>query len=80
MTFVSAPAPAQDYPVRPIRAITATSAGGTSDIFMRLIGDAFQIVCDEHQIHCARDGGALLLHEGHQLLINRIAQLIHFVV
>jgi tripartite-type tricarboxylate transporter receptor subunit TctC len=33
------PVAADDYPTRPIRAITATSAGGTSDIFMRLIGD-----------------------------------------
>jgi tripartite-type tricarboxylate transporter receptor subunit TctC len=33
------PAAAADYPSRPIRAITATSAGGTSDIFMRLIGE-----------------------------------------
>lgn len=37
--LLSAPACADDYPSRPIRAITATSAGGTSDIFMRLIGD-----------------------------------------
>jgi tripartite-type tricarboxylate transporter receptor subunit TctC len=29
----------QDYPTRPIRAFTATSAGGTSDIFLRLIGE-----------------------------------------
>jgi tripartite-type tricarboxylate transporter receptor subunit TctC len=35
----AAPAVAQDYPTRPIRALTATSAGGTSDIFMRLIGE-----------------------------------------
>jgi tripartite-type tricarboxylate transporter receptor subunit TctC len=32
-------AAAQDYPVRPIRAITVTSAGGTSDIFMRALAD-----------------------------------------
>ena len=32
-------ASAQDYPTRPIRAFTATSAGGTSDIFLRLIGE-----------------------------------------
>jgi len=38
-TLACAPALADDYPSRPIRAITATSAGGTSDIFMRLIGD-----------------------------------------
>ena len=31
----SVPAAAQDYPTRPIRALTAVSAGGTSDIFMR---------------------------------------------
>ncbi len=40
--FDATPAAAQDYPVRPIRALTATSAGGTSDIFMRLIGDEIQ--------------------------------------
>jgi tripartite-type tricarboxylate transporter receptor subunit TctC len=30
---------AQDYPSRPIRALTTTSAGGISDIFMRALGD-----------------------------------------
>jgi tripartite-type tricarboxylate transporter receptor subunit TctC len=30
---------AQDYPTRPIRAFTTTSAGGISDIFMRALGD-----------------------------------------
>jgi tripartite-type tricarboxylate transporter receptor subunit TctC len=33
-----AQASAQDYPNRPIRALTATSAGGTSDVFMRVLG------------------------------------------
>src|SRR5262245_65723739 len=37
-----APAGAQDYPVRPIRALTATSAGGTSDIFMRVVREELQ--------------------------------------
>jgi tripartite-type tricarboxylate transporter receptor subunit TctC len=32
------PALAQDYPTRPIHALTAVSAGGTSDIFMRAMG------------------------------------------
>jgi tripartite-type tricarboxylate transporter receptor subunit TctC len=36
---VAAPARADDYPVRPIRALTTTSAGGISDIFMRALGD-----------------------------------------
>src|SRR5215831_12525849 len=30
---------AQDYPARPIRALTTTSAGGISDVFMRALGD-----------------------------------------
>ena len=33
------PALAQDYPNRPVRALTTTSAGGISDIFMRALGD-----------------------------------------
>jgi tripartite-type tricarboxylate transporter receptor subunit TctC len=33
------PSRAQDYPTRPIRALTTTSAGGISDIFMRALGD-----------------------------------------
>jgi tripartite-type tricarboxylate transporter receptor subunit TctC len=33
------PSPAQDYPTRPIKALTTTSAGGISDIFMRALGD-----------------------------------------
>ena len=32
-------AAAQDYPTRPIKALTTTSAGGISDIFMRALGD-----------------------------------------
>jgi hypothetical protein len=30
-----------------------------------VIGDALQVVCDEHQIHGARNGGALFLHKRH---------------
>ena len=33
------PAFAQDYPTRPIKALTTTSAGGISDVFMRALGD-----------------------------------------
>jgi tripartite-type tricarboxylate transporter receptor subunit TctC len=32
-------AAAQDYPTRPIKAVTTTSAGGISDVFMRALGD-----------------------------------------
>jgi tripartite-type tricarboxylate transporter receptor subunit TctC len=35
----AAPAFAQDYPTRPIKALTTTSAGGISDVFMRALGD-----------------------------------------
>lgn len=38
-TCASAPAVAQDYPNRPIRVLTTTSAGGISDIFMRALGE-----------------------------------------
>ncbi len=34
-----ATAGAQDYPTRPIRVLTTTSAGGISDIFMRALGE-----------------------------------------
>ena len=33
---------AQDYPNRPIRVFTTSSAGGISDIFMRVLGDAMR--------------------------------------
>ncbi len=33
------PASADDWPTKPIRALTTTSAGGISDIFMRALGD-----------------------------------------
>ncbi|HKA78410.1 MAG TPA: tripartite tricarboxylate transporter substrate binding protein [Xanthobacteraceae bacterium] len=37
--LLSPSAPAQDYPTRPIRVIATSSAGGTSDIFMRALAD-----------------------------------------
>src|SRR2546428_8723198 len=36
---VVTPAVAQDYPTRPIKVFTTTSAGGISDVFMRALGD-----------------------------------------
>jgi len=38
-TFATPAARAQDWPTRPIRVITTTSAGGLSDIFMRALGE-----------------------------------------
>jgi tripartite-type tricarboxylate transporter receptor subunit TctC len=36
---VSSAAPAQDYPNKPIHVLTTSSAGGISDIFMRVLGE-----------------------------------------
>jgi tripartite-type tricarboxylate transporter receptor subunit TctC len=38
----AAPASADDYPNKPIRVITTSSAGGISDLFMRVLGDAMR--------------------------------------
>ena len=50
---------AQDYPQRPVRAITALSAGGTSDVFMRVLGDRFQKRTGQPIVVENRPGGAL---------------------
>jgi len=39
---LSTPATAQDYPSRPIHVLTTSSAGGLSDIFMRMLGEEMQ--------------------------------------
>ena len=39
LVAAAGPASAQDYPTRPIKALTTTSAGGISDVFMRALGD-----------------------------------------
>ena len=39
LVATAGPAPAQEYPTRPIKALTTTSAGGISDVFMRALGD-----------------------------------------
>jgi tripartite-type tricarboxylate transporter receptor subunit TctC len=58
---VASPATADDYPSRPIRAITATSAGGTSDIFMRLIGDKILKDWGQPVIVENRPGGNMMI-------------------
>ncbi len=52
------PALAQDYPTRPIRAITTTSAGGLSDIFMRALGEELRQRLGQPLIIDNRPGGA----------------------
>jgi tripartite-type tricarboxylate transporter receptor subunit TctC len=49
---------AQDYPQKPVRAITALSAGGTSDVFMRALGDQFQKRTGQAVVVENRPGGA----------------------
>lgn len=53
------PALAQDYPSRPIRALTATSAGGTSDVFMRVLGEELRKRRGQPIVVENRPGGAM---------------------
>jgi len=59
MIGVCAPALAQDYPARPIRALTATSAGGTSDVFMRVLGEEVRKRWSQPIVVENRPGGAM---------------------
>jgi tripartite-type tricarboxylate transporter receptor subunit TctC len=50
---------AQDYPKRPIKAITTTSAGGLSDLFMRALGEELHKRLGQPLIVENRPGGAM---------------------
>ncbi len=52
------PALADDYPSRPIRVFTTSSAGGISDIFMRVLNDAMQSRLGQPLIVENKPGGA----------------------
>jgi len=52
-------AQSQDYPTRPIRAITTTSAGGLSDLFMRALGEELRVRLGQPLIVDNRPGGAM---------------------
>src|SRR5436190_7921149 len=54
-----AAAHAQSYPNKPIRVITANSAGGTSDIFVRALGDELQKRLGQPIIVENRSGGGM---------------------
>ena len=58
------PAAAQDYPARPIRVITVTSAGGTSDIFMRVLADEMHKRLGQPIVIENRPGGAFNIGAG----------------
>jgi tripartite-type tricarboxylate transporter receptor subunit TctC len=57
----AAAAAAEDYPARPIRALTATSAGGTSDIFMRVMGEEMQKRWGQPIVVENRPGGGMTI-------------------
>ncbi len=55
--IVGAAASAQDYPTRPVRVLTSSSAGGLSDMFMRGLGEEFQKATGQPIIIENRPGG-----------------------
>ncbi|MGA8386368.1 MAG: tripartite tricarboxylate transporter substrate binding protein, partial [Pseudolabrys sp.] len=55
---LAASALAQDYPTRPIHVITTSSAGGISDIFMRVLGEELHKSLGQPIIIENRPGGA----------------------
>jgi tripartite-type tricarboxylate transporter receptor subunit TctC len=56
--LAATPLAAQDYPNRPIRVIASSSAGGTSDVFMRALGDELHKRLGQPIIVENRPGGA----------------------
>jgi tripartite-type tricarboxylate transporter receptor subunit TctC len=56
--LLASPAPAQDYPTRSIRVIATSSAGGTSDIFMRALAEELHKGLGQPIIVENRPGGA----------------------
>jgi tripartite-type tricarboxylate transporter receptor subunit TctC len=57
--LATTPAGAQLYPTKPVRIITANSAGGTSDIFVRALGDELQKRWGQPVIIENRSGGGM---------------------
>jgi len=58
VALLSTQASADDYPNRPIRVFTTSSAGGISDIFMRVLNDAMQKSLGQPLIIENKPGGA----------------------
>ena len=61
LVVTATPATAQDWPTRPVRAITTTSAGGLSDIFMRALGEELRQKWGQPLIIENRPGGSMNL-------------------
>jgi tripartite-type tricarboxylate transporter receptor subunit TctC len=58
LALLPSPSPAQDYPTRPVRAIVAVGAGGTGDIFMRVLGEELHRRWGQPVVVENRPGGA----------------------
>ncbi|MGH6683521.1 MAG: Bug family tripartite tricarboxylate transporter substrate binding protein, partial [Pseudolabrys sp.] len=58
MTLWANPALADDYPNRPIRVYTTSSAGGISDVFLRVLNDSLQSHLGQPLIIENKPGGA----------------------
>jgi tripartite-type tricarboxylate transporter receptor subunit TctC len=58
MALLAGPAAADDYPNRPIRVFTTSSAGGISDIFMRVLGEEMRPRLGQPLVIENRPGGA----------------------
>jgi tripartite-type tricarboxylate transporter receptor subunit TctC len=56
--LIATPAFADDYPTRPIHVLTTSSAGGISDIFMRVLGEEMHKSLGQPLIIENRPGGA----------------------
>ena len=61
LSAAAVPATAQDWPTRPVKAITTTSAGGLSDIFMRALGEELRQKWGQPLIIENRPGGSMNL-------------------
>jgi len=58
MLAAAGPAQAQDYPNKPVHVIASSSAGGISDIFIRVLGDELQKRWGQPLVVENRPGGA----------------------
>src|SRR3982074_2745633 len=58
VVMVAGTALAQDYPTRPVKAIVAVGAGGTGDIFMRVLGEQLHKRWGQPVVVENRPGGA----------------------
>ena len=61
LTGAASPAPAQEYPVRPIRVIVTTSPGGLSDVFLRAVGEPLHQRLGQPVVVENRAGGNMII-------------------